>query len=335
MKTNKNKPDMPSLLKSFLIEYLHQFKNASTHTISMYAETFRLFLEYIQKYHGVRPERFTLKDFSSGNVLEFLNHLEKERKNSIRTRNARLAAIRSFANYLLSVNTTWAADLQRILSIPKKKTRQKVVDYLSKEEVDLILDSPDNTSWIGQRDRALLLVMYNTGGRASEIAHLKVSDVTLEPKGKIRLYGKGRKERSLPLWKNTAKLLRQWIRQNDLKDDNPLFPNLQGREMTRFVIGNRLSVAVSKVSKNYPALKKKKVSPHTFRHATAMHLLQSGIDIATVAMWMGHEQLETTQIYAKADLEMKEKALNTLQEPNAKGFRYKPNDSMLTFLENL
>jgi len=246
-----------------------------------------------------------------------------------------LAVVRSYANYLLGVNPTWAADLQRILSIPKKKSRQNIVEYLSKEEINLILESPDDSTWIGQRDRVLLLVMYNTGGRASEIADLKVSNVTLDPKGKIRLFGKMRQERSLPLFKNTVKLLRQWIRKNGLHGEDSLFPNNRGVAITRFVITNRLSVAVSDATKKCPALKRKNISPHTIRHTTAMHLLQSGVDIATVSMWMGHEHLDTTQIYAKANLEMKEKALSKLQEPNNKGFRFKPSDSLLAFLEDL
>lgn len=207
MKRNQNIPDIPTLLKKFLVEHLQGNQNASPNTIASYRDALLLFLEYLQKCHRVRPEKITLKDLSVKNVTGFLDYLQKERKNSISTRNSRLMVFRSFVNYLLLVNPTWAGNLQGILAIPVKKGMKTQVDYLTKEEINLILESPDQKTWIGQRDRLLLLLMYNTGARVSEITELKVSDVTLDVKSKIHLLGKGRKERSLPLWKNTAKLL--------------------------------------------------------------------------------------------------------------------------------
>lgn len=228
-----------------------------------------------------------------------------------------------------------AGDLQGILAIPVKKGMKTQVDYLTKEEINLILESPDAKTWIGRRDRLLLLLMYNTGARVTEIAELRVSDFNFDGRGKIHLLGKGRKERSLPLWKNTSKLLKEWIQKNKLSSENPLFVNKRGKPITRFVITNRLAVAVQRVSKSLSPTKRKTITPHMIRHTTAMHFLQAGVDITTIAMWLGHESIETTQIYVTADMKMKEKALKTLQEPMPSGFRYKPSDSLLAFLENL
>lgn len=335
MKRNQNAPDIPALLKKFLVEHLQNNQNASPNTISSYRDALLLFLEYLQKSQRVRPEKIALKDLSVKNVVGFLDYLQKERKNGISTRNSRLMVFRSFVKYLLLVNPTWAGDLQGILAIPVKKGMRTQVDYLTKEEITLILESPDPKTWIGRRDRLLLLLMYNTGARVSEIAELKVSDLNLAGKGKIHLLGKGRKERSLPLWKNTAKLLKEWIQKDKLSPENPLFRNKRGKPITRFVITNRLDVAVKRVSKSLSVVKRKCITPHMIRHTTAMHFLQAGVDITTIAMWLGHESIETTQIYVTADIEMKEKALKTLQEPMPNGFRYKPSDSLLAFLENL
>ena len=336
MKSNKNTPDIPSLIRSFLIEHLLNHKNASPNTIKSYGEVIRLLLEYLQCRYRIRPEKITLKDLSTKNIIEFLDHLQKERENSINTRNSRLAVIRSFVNYLLLVNPTWTADLRGILAIPVKKSGKKLVDYLSQEEMNLLLETPSPSTWSGQRDRVLLLVMYNTGARVSEIARLKVADVKLESRsGKISLVGKGRKERSLPLWKTTVKVIQEWIKRNGYSPEMPLLPNGRGKTMSRWGITNRLSTAVRKLTVSRPSLKNRSISPHTIRHTTAMHFLQSGVDITTVAMWLGHESIETTQIYVTADIKMKEKALKTLQEPNTKGFRFKPSDSLLAFLENL
>ena len=336
MKSSKNFPNIPSLIKSFLIEHLLNNQNASLNTVKSYGEVIRLLMEYLQNHHQVQPEKVNLKDLTAKNILGFLDYLQRERNNSIRTRNSRLAVIRSFVNYLLLINPVWSADLQGILAIPKKKSAKRVVDYLSQEEINLLLEAPDPATWSGQRDRVLLLVMYNTGARVSEIIRLKVSDVKLESRsGKIHLYGKGRKERSLPLWRNTVKLLKEWIKKNGYAAEMPLIPNSHGKFMSRWGITDRLSTNVSKVAKTIRSFKTRSISPHMIRHTTAMHFLQSGIDITTIAMWLGHESIETTQIYVTADMEMKEKALKTLQEPKSKQFRYKPSDSLLKFLENL
>lgn len=335
MKMNKNKADIPSLLKSFLIDHLQNELNASPHTVTTYSDTFRLLLEYLQEYHRVRPERITLKDLSVKNIRAFLDYLQRERKNGINTRNSRLAAIRSFANYLLIVNPIWNADLQGILAIPVKKNRKKTLDYLSQEEMECLLEIPDQKTWTGQRDYILLMIMYNTGARVSEIIRLKVSDVKFESTTKISLLGKGRKERALPLWKSAAQQLRKWVEKNGYTQEMPLFPNGRGKFMSRWGVKNRLEAIVNGAKGKNPSLKSKRISPHTIRHTTAMHFLQSGIDIKTIAMWLGHESVETTQIYVTSDMEMKERALKTLQEPKTKVFRYKPTDSLLKFLENM
>jgi site-specific recombinase XerD len=233
------------------------------------------------------------------------------------------------------VEPTLSSELQAILAIPIKRTTRRVLDFLTQEELQAILNTPNTETWSGKRDRALFATMYNTGARVSEIIGVIVSDVKLNPGGTLRLHGKGRKERVLPLWRHTGKNISKWIAGNKLRDGEVLFPNARNAPITRSGVAKRLRLAVRAASKRCPSLKNKHVSPHTLRHTTAMHLLQSGVDITGVAMWLGHESIETTHIYMTADLKMKEEALKTLQSPRGGEFRFRPNAPLLTFLESL
>lgn len=328
-------PCIPLYVRRFFSEYLPTQRNCSPHTIISYRNALRLLLLHLQEHKNIAPSQLTAQHLSAQNIMDFLNDIQESRKNCASTRNARLAAIRSFINYLLMLEPMLSSDLQGALAIPVKRTQRQMLDFLTREEMDAVLDAPDSETWSGKRDRILFATMYNTGARVSEIAGSKVWDVKLNPGRTLRLLGKGRKERTLPLWKSTAKNLGKWIEGNHLAEDGPLFPNARGTYITRSGIEKRLKKAVQTACDKCPSLTTKRVSPHTLRHTTAMHLLQSGVDITLIAMWLGHESIETTHVYMTTDMEMKEKALNALQAPSCGNFRFRPNDTLLTFLESL
>jgi integrase/recombinase XerD len=325
---------IPDYLKRFFIEYLPIHRQCSPATIASYRDAMRLYLLYLKVERRVAPSRVGLEHFSAQEVLAFLNHAESTRANSARTRNARLTAIRAFVRYLLMLEPLWSSDLQPIMAIPVKRTSRGLVTFLYKEELDALLDAPDPDTWSGRRDRVLFAVMYNTGARVSEVVKAKVADVTLGPTNTMLLHGKGRKERALPLWPDTVKRLRTWLRRDRQRGGDALFPNERGLPMTRSGVEKRLSSAVSSAATSCSTLNAKRISPHTLRHTTAMHLLQAGVDITVIAMWLGHESIETTHIYMTADLAMKERALETLQPPTGGSFRFKPNDELLAFLQS-
>jgi len=328
-------PNIPLYMKRFFSEHLPDQRNYSLNTIASYRDAIRLFLLYLHDRKKIVPSEITITDICAKNIMDFLNEIQESRNNSDTTRNVRLAAIRSFASYLLLMEPTLSCDLQAVLAIPVKRTNLRVLDFLTHEEMDAVIDASDGQTWSGKRDRILFETMYNTGTRVSEIVGMKVRDVKLGPGGTVRIMGKGRKERILPLWKSTAKSLSKWIMANQLRESDALFTNARGDHMTRSGVEKRLRDAVRKAGDTCPSLKTKRISPHTLRHTTAMHLLQSGVDITLIAMWLGHENIETTHIYITTDMEMKEKALKTLQEPSRGDFRFRPNDKLMAFLESL
>ncbi|HOF41627.1 MAG TPA: site-specific integrase [Candidatus Hydrogenedentes bacterium] len=332
----KNQPlSIAHYIKRFFAEYLPSHRNCSPHTIASYSVALRLFLVYLRERKKIAPAKLAVRDLSAGNIMEFLNEIQASRRNGTGTRNVRLAAIRSFVNYLLLLEPALTSELQAVLAIPVKRDTRRVLDFLTREELDAVLAAPQEATWSGKRDRILYTVMYNSGARVSEIVAAKVSDVKLNPGATLRLHGKGRKDRVLPLWKSTAKNLGQWIAGNRLEADAPLFANARGAHMTRSGVEKRLREAVRAAREKCPSLKSKRVSPHTLRHTTAMHLLHSGVDITLIAMWLGHESIETTHIYMTTDLAMKEKALQALQSPTPGKFRFQPNDELIAFLESL
>ena len=332
---NQHLFSMPLMMRKFFGEHLPLHRSCSPHTVSSYAKTFSLFLKYLLERKKIRPPQLKIDDLSSENILGFLNHLEQDRGNGVSTRNVRLAAIHSFAKYLLMERPEWIAYMQEVLAIPIKQTETKVLGYLTHKEIEAITSIPNDKTWHGFRDKVLFLLMYNTGARVSEIVDLQVRDLKLDKNGTISLTGKGRKDRVLPLWKRTISILRQWIETNRYAADSPLFPNRRGKKMTRSAIAKRLTLVVSLAEKTCPTLKKRKISPHTVRHTSAMHLLQAGVDITVISLWLGHESIETTHMYLSANMEMKEKALGALEEPTSAPFRYKADDDTLQYLDNL
>ncbi|MGH2608192.1 MAG: tyrosine-type recombinase/integrase [Tepidiformaceae bacterium] len=325
----------PALLQDFFQRRLLAQRGASAQTIASYRDSFELLLSYAELRTRRCPSALTLDDLDAPLVLDFLDHLETERRNCPRTRNLRLTAIRSFMRYASLRDPSALPVSQRVLAIPTKRFDRPVLGFLSREEIEALLDAPDRTTWSGQRDTVLFATLYNTGARVSEITTLRVADVLLERASALQLRGKGRKERIVPLWKTTASQLRAWLPRINSSADAPVFPNRAGGRLSRSGVEHRLRVAVSAASKSCPSLADRRISPHTLRHTTAMHLLQSGVDITVIAMWLGHEDPATTHLYVEADLAMKEAALSRLEDPAPKPLRFRPSDRLLAFLEAL
>ena len=325
----------PALLQDFFQRRLVSERGASTHTIASYRDTFELLLHFAEQRTGRTPSALTLADLDAPMVLAFLDHLETQRANSPRTRNLRLTAIRSFMRHASLREPTSLPVAQRVLAISTKRFDRPVVGFLSREEVEAVLDAPDRATWSGHRDAVMLAVFYNTGARVSEVIGLGIADVLLDRASALHLHGKGRKERVVPLWKSTVTQLGVWFRHIDRSPDAPVFPNRAGKRLSRSGVEHRLRLAVGKASKRCPSLLSRRISPHTLRHTTAMHLLQSGVDITVIALWLGHEDTATTHLYVEADLAMKEAALKRLDDPGPRPVRFQARDRLLAFLEAL
>ena len=329
-------PSFPTLLQRFFVEHLGQHRAVSPRTIAAYRDTFRLLLGFAKAKIGKAPTTLALADLDAKLILSFLDYLEKDRNNTARSRNARLAALRSFLKYAAHHDLTASQVIEGALAVPMKRFDKPMLGFLTRPEMQAILDAPDPASWAGRRDRAFFGVLYNTGARVSELIELRVGDVVLEASPAVHLRGKGRKERSVPLWRPTAAMLRAWMKQlSDASDQGFLFPNREGGKLTRSGVTQRLALAVATASKSCPQLASRSISPHTIRHTTAMHLLQSGVDITVIALWLGHESPATTHMYLEADLAMKERALGRLQPPGTKIARYRPPDQLMQFLQSL
>jgi site-specific recombinase XerD len=325
----------PALLQTFFQRRLIAERGASAQTIASYRDTFELLLRYAEQSTGRSPSALTLNDLDAPLILAFLDHLETHRGNGPRTRNLRLTAIRSFMRYASVCDPTALPIAQRVLAIPGKRFDRPALEFLSREEVKALLNAPDRSTWSGQRDAVLLATLYNTGARVSEITGLCVTDILTDRASALRLHGKGRKERIIPLWKTTAQLLRAWLSHIDSSPGTPVFSNRTGVRLSRSGVQYRLSVALATATSSCPSLAGRRISPHTLRHTTAMHLLQSGVDLTVIALWLGHEDPATTHLYVEADLEMKEAALRHLEDPGPTPLRFHAHDRLLSFLEAL
>ncbi|MEF8722433.1 integrase [Candidatus Accumulibacter phosphatis] len=329
-------PSFATLVQAYFADYLTQQRALSPQTVAAYRDAFVLFLAFAQCRLGKSPTAMTLADMTPELITAFLNHLEQQRHNCVRSRNARLAALRSFLKFAGHRDVSSLRIVERALGIPVKRFERPMFGYLSREEMLAVIDAPDGT-WIGQRDHVLFLMLYNTGARVSEIIGVKVGEVVVEDRAAcVHLHGKGRKQRSVPLWRSTVRAIRAWRKQNpQFEAASPLLPNRNGQAMTRANVSLRLALAVQTATTAYPDLAKRKVSPHVIRHTTAMHLLQAGVDISVIALWLGHESPVTTHQYVEADLAMKERALARLREPDAKIQRYRAPDTLIHFLKTL
>ena len=327
--------ELPQMMQRFFCEYLGQQRDCSQQTIHSYRDTLRLLLQFLAGQLKRSCERLRLADLDADNVLQFLDYLQRTRGNTARTRNQRLACIRCFLRYVGHHVPESLGLAHRCMAIPRKKQGRRLIDYLSLAEVSSVLDALVDSTWSGRRDYVLFATMYNTGARVSEIAVAKVGDFVDRRPASLLLHGKGRKERMVPLWHKTAGQIRAWIRQNQLPADAPLFPNGYGDQLTRSGIEKRLADAACRARAKNPDLRDKRVSPHVLRHSTAMHLLQSGVDLSVIALWMGHESVNTTHLYVTSDMKMKEEALGRIQAPSTRKKLYRPPDKILAFLESL
>jgi site-specific recombinase XerD len=324
-----------SLLQQFFVQRLMQEMQASPCTAAAYRDTFRLLLAFTHRQLGKQPSDLALEDLNAALILDFLTYLEVERHNSIRSRNARFAAIRSFMDYVAFQEPSALAVAQSVLAIPMKRFEQPLIGFLAREHIEAILAAPDRNTWTGQRDRVMLATLYNSGARVSELIGMRASDLTLAPSASVRIHGKGRKERSVPLWPATAAQLKRWLRAYPRAPEQPLFPNRSGGPMTRIGLTERLKLAAKRAARQYPELHKRRIFPHLIRHSIAMHMLQAGVDITVIALWLGHESPATTHRYVEADLAMKERALKALLPPSQATLRYQPKDKVLQFLQSL
>ena len=327
-------PSFAALVQAFFAEHLQQ-RAMSPCTVAAYRDAFVLFLDFAQTRLRKQPTEIHLDEVTPALILAFLDHLERERGNAVRSRNARLAALRAFLKFAGRHDVSALHAIEKALAVPMKRFERPMLGYLSRGEMLAIIGKPDE-SWTSQRDHLLLRILYNTGARVSEIIGVTRTDVVLDGAACVRLHGKGRKQRTVPLWKSTVKQIRAWLRLNpQLQATSALLPNRNGQPMTRANVTQRLALAVQTAVATQPQLAKRRISPHLIRHTTAMHLLQSGVDISVIALWLGHESPTTTHQYVEADLAMKEQALGKLQEPDAAIRRYKAPDTLVEFLKTL
>jgi site-specific recombinase XerD len=324
-----------ALAQAFFAEHLTQQRAMSPRTVATYRDEFVLFLDFAQARLHKQPTAMRLEEITPALILAFLDHLEHERGNAVRSRNARLAALRAFLKFAGHRDIAALHVVEQALGVPMKRFERPMLGYLSREEVLAIIGRPGH-SWISQRDHLLLTMLYNTGARVSEITGMRVIDVVLDGAACVHLHGKGRKQRTVPLWRSAVKLIRSWLRLNpELGTTSALLPNRNRKPMTRNNVTQRLALAVKAASQVHSGLADRSISPHTIRHTTAMHLLQSGVDISVIALWLGHESPTTTHQYVEADLAMKQQALAKLQDPDAAVQRYRAPDSLIEFLKTL
>ena len=322
-------------LQAFFTERLARQKNASPHTVASYRDTLRLLLGFVAKQTGTPPARMQIEDLDAPLIGAFLDHLEDQRANSVRSRNTRLAAIHSLFRFAALQHPEHAALIARVLAIPPKRCNRAVVSFLNGEEIDALLAAPDTSRWIGRRDHALLLVAVQTGLRVSELTGLCCRDVHLGAGAHVRCVGKGRKQRCTPLTAQTVAVLRGWLAERRGRPEDPLFPTSRGRPLSRDAVALLVTNHAITARQRCPSIGAKTITPHVLRHSTAMTLLHAGVDTSVIALWLGHEKTDTVQIYLHADLRLKERALARTTPLHAAPGRYRPPDTLLAFLEAL
>jgi integrase/recombinase XerD len=324
-------------LEAFFTERLITQRHASPRTVAAYRDTMRLLLGFAQHQTGKPPCALDFADLDAPLVGAFLQHLEHQRNNNVRTRNARLAAVHSLFRYAALGHPEHAALIQRVLSIPPKRFERAVVSFLVRDEIDALLAAPDGSTWIGRRDQSLLLVAVQAGLRVSELTALRCADVHLPTGAHLKIHGKGRKERCTPLTAQTVAVLRVWLDERDRegRSADPLFPSRRGTFLSADAVEYLVTKYTASAAEHCPSLRGKHVTPHVLRHTSAMLLRQAGVDISVIALWLGHESIESTQIYLHADLALKERALERTAPPGILPGRYRPPDTLLAFLDGL
>ena len=328
-------PSFASLVQQFFTVYLVAQRAVSPRTVSCYRDALMLFLDFSSQRLKKAATSLKLNDIQPDLILAFLDHLERKRHNAVRSRNLRLTALRSFLKFASRRDVASLHVIEQALAVPMKRFERPMLGFLTREEMLAVLGQPGET-WTSQRDHLLLAMLYNTGARVSEIIGVRVADVVLDGGACVHLHGKGRKQRSVPLWHTTVAEVRAWLRLNPaLRGETPLLPNREGKAMSRSNVVQRLALAVVRAANQVPSVLKKRISPHIIRHTTAMHLLQSGVPFNVIALWLGHETPTTTHRYVEADLAMKEKALARLGAPDTTIRRFKAPDLLMRFLQTL
>jgi integrase/recombinase XerD len=323
------------VLEAFFTQRLRQQRDASHNTIVAYRDTFRLLLGFIQRQLGKPPTQVLLADLDASLIADFLDHLQRERNNRVRTRNQRLSALRSFFHYAAQNHVDHLHMIQRVLGIPTKRFDRAVVAFLSRDELDALLKAPDQSTWIGQRDYTLMLLASETGLRVSELIGLRIDDLFLDHSYHVRCTGKGRKERVTPLLRKCRAALKAWLERRGGSPRDPLFISRRKSALSRDAIERLVKKHAAIAQRSCNSLQHKIVTPHVLRHTAAVSLLQAGVDLSTIALWLGHESEQTTHIYLDADLSIKQKALERLTPPNVPIRRYRPDDELLSFLNGL
>jgi integrase/recombinase XerD len=325
----------PALLQQFFTDRLCTQMEASPNTIASYRDTFRLLLRFASQTQSKAPTQLQIEDLDATLVGDFLINVESVRGNCARSRNTRLAAIKSFFRFVALNEPAYGLHCQRILQMPSKRYVRRSIDFLDHNEIEMLLTAPDRSTWIGRRDYAILLLALQTGLRVSELINLRCQDFVPGIAAHIRCEGKGRKQRSTPLRREIAKVLEAWLKEREGSEGDPLFPSIRGGKMSRDAFERIVQKYVLSTSKACRSIKGKRVSPHVLRHSTAMELLHNGVDPTVIALWLGHESVETTRMYTHADLRLKEKALARVAVTIPAAGRYRPDDSLLAFLESL
>ncbi len=331
----KNRTNFSALLQAFFTDRLMRQRQVSPETIASYRDAFCLLFRFVRQHLNKAPSVLEIGDLDAPLIVEFLCWLENERGNCARTRNARLAAIHSFFKYAALRDPTHSWLIQRVLAIPGKRYDRVPVEYLTRTETEALLATPNQTTWAGRRDRTLMLLTVQTGLRVSELVGLDCQDIVLGNGAHVRCKGKGRKERCTPLRKETIEALHTWLRERDGRPSDPLFPNARGGRLSRDGVEYLLRKHWATAVQDCPSLKKKRISPHVLRHTAAMDLLQHGVDRSVIALWLGHETLDTVDVYVHANLKMKEKALAKTVPLDVPVGRYRPDDQLLAFLKSL
>ena len=327
-----------TLLEHYFLSYMIAQKQCSPQTIRTYRDSFRLYFRFLSEECNIAPDKIEMVHVSLDYLSAYVEYLETKRKCTSSTINLRLSAIKSFLRYAAIETPEYSRLIRKALSLPTRKTDKPVTTFLTKPEYEAMLNVCNGTDALSTRDKMMLMLLYNTGCRISELIQIRVSDVILSDGGGtpyIRLYGKGRKERATPIWKSTASFVKKYIRSHEMSGENYLFTNARKGNLTRSGAYQRIGVIVQRASAACPSLWEKEVTPHTFRHSVAMNLLQAGVDISTIAIWLGHESIETTHKYMVADIENKRIAMEKMGETVNQSYRYKPSKSILAFLDTL
>jgi integrase/recombinase XerD len=324
-----------ALLEAFFLERLMQERQTSSHTIASYRDAFRLLLRFTQRRLRKPPSNLSMSDLTPTLLGEFLDHLERDRHNTARSRNVRLAAIHSFFRYVARQAPEYSGLAHRVLDMPRKRYVRQPITFLTQVEINALLAAPDLNTWCGRRDRALILLAAQTGLRAAELLGLRREDITLGSTAHIWCEGKGRKKRCTPLRKDTVAVLRSWLKERQGKTNDPVFPTVRGTALSHDALRNLLNKHVAVARRRCASLRKKHVTPHCLRHSMAMDLLAHGVDRSVIALWLGHESVETTSMYLHADMTIKERALQKTGVSSARAQRYRPDDGVMAFLRSL